>query len=373
MTVVSSPTDRKIAYSFKADNTGLFYVWDLEKDTVRQYRQYLKDPDERGTITSMSFTPDGKALLTGSQNYLASLVYLEGPNQYEDYRSSASSKMPRTNKITSVDVNEEYVVIGNNDETLDSLKLNWNKNHFALVRKRNDRKNSFIKLDHKDKSGVNVVKFLPGRDSLLLTGCDDGNVYIWDFKGGAPNIVDTLSGHSSPISSCAVSEEDSSRFIIIGSKDNTANLWIWDADAKIPQYTTSGVLFEDLIGTHNTYAWQASDITSVDFINKIEIKIDTLEDKNVKIDTISIGKILTASADGTVKLWELRNASGTRVVEVPTIIRHSGAIRGARFSHDGHYIITGGDDGLVKAWNIAAGAEQKIEELRQRKPVLIKK
>ena len=341
-----SSTEEKVAYSFYDDTLG-FFVWDLTMDSVQRFQQPLKRSDQRGGISALTFSPDGKAVLTGSDNNLTSLVNLEDEKANEDYRSGLRGNMPQTNGITSVDINDKYVVIGNKQASVKADKTGLDTEHFALIRRRKDPANFFVEIPH--SSGVNVVKFLHGQDSLVLTGCDDGNVYIWNFlTTPKPLLISTLSGHSSRISSCAVSKKDSSQYIMIGSKDNTASLWVRKSKGH---YTNNDILFRDLNGSQNRYAWHASDVTDVSF-SEVGPKLE----------------ILTASSDGSVKLWEQEGTSSKLLIETPTLIRHSGEIRAARFTFDNKYIITGGDDRMVKAWDVNTLVEKKIESIMKRRP-----
>ncbi|MCB9283867.1 MAG: hypothetical protein H6563_07335 [Lewinellaceae bacterium] len=350
--MAASPTENKVAYSIYGDTLG-FLVWDLDKNETKRFQQPLRRWDHRGGISALTFSADGKAVLVGSDNNLVSLVYLNGEKEDEDYRSSRNRNMPSTDGITSLDINEQWIAIGNKQAWLKADRLGVENNHMALLRKRRDPQHTFIAL--RPESGVNVVKFIPGLDSLILTGCDDGNVYIWNFLRPKPAIVQVLPGHSSRISSCDVIAWDaSSWYIFAGSKDNTASLWVVRKNSKTGAltYLNNEVLFEDLNGFKNTYAWHASDITDVAFSREK----GTL-------------KLLTASADGSVKLWESQKGKEGYIKEVPNLIRHFGEIRSARFSADGKYIITGGEDRSIKKWDASKQAEDRIKEIRARRPV----
>ena len=349
--MATSPKENKVAYSFYGDTLG-FLVWDLDKNTTTRYRQPLRRWDQRGGISALTFSEDGKAVLVGSDNNLVSLVYLEGGKKPEDYRSTGKGEMPSTNGITSLDMNEHWIAIGNKQAWVKADRLGVENNHMALLRKRQDPKHTFITL--RPESGVNVVKFIPGLDSLVLTGCDDGNVYIWNFLRPKPGIVQILPGHSSRISACDVMALDPFSWLIFaGSKDNTASLWVVRKNSKTGAltYSNNEVLFEDLNGFKNTYAWHASDITDVAFSR----------------DNGPL-KLLTASADGSVKLWESQEGKEGYIKEVPNLIRHFGEIRCARFTADGNYIITGGEDRSLKKWDAGKRAEDRIKEIRARRP-----
>ena len=63
------------------------------------------------------------------------------------------------------------------------------------------------------------------------------------------------------------------------------------------------------------------------------------------------GRILTASADGTARLWDA--ATGKTLT---TLVGHTAPINSAVFSPDGHRIVTASDDTTARVWDAGTGA-----------------
>src|SRR5262249_25058391 len=61
-------------------------------------------------------------------------------------------------------------------------------------------------------------------------------------------------------------------------------------------------------------------------------------------------RVLTASDDGSARIWPLHGMALTRV------LRHSGPVRTAVFSPDGALVLTAGQDGTAQIWRAADGA-----------------
>jgi hypothetical protein len=63
-------------------------------------------------------------------------------------------------------------------------------------------------------------------------------------------------------------------------------------------------------------------------------------------------RILTGSADGTAKVWDVRNGK-----ELAALAGHAGSIRSAAFSSDGKRVVTGSADRSAKVWDTIRGKE----------------
>jgi WD40 repeat protein len=62
--------------------------------------------------------------------------------------------------------------------------------------------------------------------------------------------------------------------------------------------------------------------------------------------------VLTASADGTARLWDAETWLGIR-----SFTGHAGPVSQAVFSSDGEWIVTGGDDNTARLWDTQTAQE----------------
>ena len=331
---------------------GIFYLWDGEKRTKLE-QPIRKWSDNKGEILAMAFTPEGQNLLIAAQNQLVTLIDLQGELK-EQYRYPARPRVPVQDNIVSVDVNRDYVLIGNRNRRVDPItgKVSPKKN-FALLRKRPNSTAEKEVILLPQQSAVNVVKFHPNPDSTqVLVGCDDGRAYLWNYGGETPQIIDVLQEHFSRITSLDFAAGTDTSFVIkhnsilekkdtliqfnnweyilTGSNDNSANLWkreLWqDSLGKKWRYWAVGGGFKG----------HASDVLAVDI--SPDVSNYTL-------------RFLTASADNTVKLWRWNRKTGA-FENWPSIIRHLDAVSFASYSGDAHSIFTGSSDRTVQHWRV---------------------
>jgi WD40 repeat protein len=144
----------------------------------------------------------------------------------------------------------------------------------------------------------------------LLTGSADQTARLWDAMNG--ETVQVFSGHIGSVDAVAFSP-DGKYVVTTGSTDKTARLW----------NIASGKTMHIFVG-HS------------DLVIRVAYSPD--------------GKyMLTASVDGTVRLWDPAAGSEVRVFDHPSV---PGAIA---FSPDGKYIATGCEDNKVRMWDVNNG------------------
>ena len=74
---------------------------------------------------------------------------------------------------------------------------------------------------------------------------------------------------------------------------------------------------------------------------------------------------ITGGSDGQLRKWDLRKLADFKLsvpeqgIDSVVVGGHNGRINDAKMNHDGNLMVTGGDDGKVKVWNLAQNAPLK--------------
>lgn len=63
-------------------------------------------------------------------------------------------------------------------------------------------------------------------------------------------------------------------------------------------------------------------------------------------------RVISASLDGTLKIWDLATGS-----ELRTLRGHAGSVLSVAVTADGHLAVSASSDGMLKVWNLESGAE----------------
>lgn len=257
--------------------------------------------------------------------------------------TSAGSLTEHTNDVTCATFSPDgkYVLTGSDDET---LRL-WDAGTRREIRK-----------FEKPMSNITCTSFAAFAQSggYSIAGCDNGCVYFWitqtgnlaatwkmgddvlciaasssgefllvggkkklgavlvDIKTG--EVVRKFRGHTDDVRSIAFSPDGKS--CVTASDDKTARVWEIE----------SGVCLRVLKG-HTDYVRAAAFSPDGEFV-------------------------VTASDDKTVRLWRVSTGAAIR-----SFTGHSDYVRAVAYSPDGRYILTGSDDKTARLWDASTGGE----------------
>jgi WD40 repeat protein len=250
-----------------------------------------------GATTSISFSPDGKFVLTGNDDHS---VKLWNVNTGDEIRTFSGH--------TGI-VNDCYFLSGSDlivSASLDKTIIIWNMITGEVVKTMEAKAMiSSMTVTHDSK--------------YAATGDYTGQVFLWDLTTG--NLVKTFKTQDSESTSFNVqtlcfSPDD--KYIVSGSDDKTLKLWD----------ISSGEMIRAFIG-------------HTDVIRSVCFSPDRKT-------------VISASEDGTLKVWDI--ATGK---EIKTFRGHRGKVFCVSFSNDGRFAVSGGIDEKVKVWDIEKGLEIK--------------
>ncbi|KAG0171159.1 hypothetical protein DFQ30_001382 [Apophysomyces sp. BC1015] len=150
-------------------------------------------------------------------------------------------------------------------------------------------------------------KIAPAVNSLL----ENYTSFVIPNAAGA-----TLAGHRGNIK-CVEFVGEEGRRIVSGSSDNTLRIWDTETAECI-----------DVLEGHRSRVWDVSTTRLGDFVS-------------------------SAGGDGTVKIWNLKNAKASCT---NTLQGHSGDVYSVKYHPNEHHLVTGGYDKTVRLFDVSTGA-----------------
>ncbi len=188
----------------------------------------------------------------------------------------------------------------------------------------------------------------------IVTASDDGSAKIWDANNGT--LLFTLSGHTSAVNYAAFSPDG--KRVATASTDNTAR--IWDAETGALLFTLSGhkanVIRVGWDGDSSRVATASADNTVKVWDAKTGEIVFTLLGHIRQVTRVAWspdGKLIaTASADGTAKIWDAEEGTLMR-----TLFGHEAEVNGLEWSPGGSRLITVSSDGTARIWYTESGGQ----------------
>ncbi|WP_414586543.1 eIF2A-related protein [Scytonema sp. PCC 10023] len=309
---VSFSPDGKTLASGSADNT--IKLWNLDGSL----RNTLED--HKGIVYSVSFSPDGKILASGSADNTIKLWDQDGRlrNTLEEHKGAVHS--------VSFSPDGKTLASGSEDNT---IKL-WNY-----------QDGTFLKTLPGHTGAVYGVSFSPDGKTLASASADN-TIKLWNLDGGLPK---TLAKNNRPVLSVSFSPDGQ----IIAATGEDGTIQFWNRDGKLLKR-----LYESSVVHHVIFSPDGKTIVSVGGDTTVKLwnpdgsTLQIFYGHKDGVYGVSFSpdgqKIASASADHTIKIWHRDS------ILLKTLQKHNDDAVGVAFSPDNQLIASVGADDTVQLW-----------------------
>jgi WD40 repeat protein len=309
------------------------------QEVLNHRSEYNRLEGHQDSVWSVSFSPDGKTLATGSLDNTIKLWNIDTGKEISTIRGHRRSVVYGV----SFSPDGKTLAIGNSDST---IKL-WNIDTGKEIRTLQGHQNS-----------VYSVSFSPD-GMTLATGSGDRTIKLWNIDTGKE--IRTLQGHQNSVYSVRFSPDGMT--LATGSGDRTTKLWNIDTGKEIRtlQGHQSSVWSVSFSPDGKTLATGSLDSTIKLWNIDTGKEIRTLQGHQNSVYSISFspnGKILaTGSSDSTIKLWNIDTGKEIRALQWYQDNILSNTVLSISFSPDSKTLATGSSDNTIKLWNIDTSKE----------------
>jgi WD40 repeat protein len=311
--------NNQTAYSVGED--GCLQFWQVPNP--QQLARVL--PAHGGPVTALALSPDNNQILSGSTD---KTVRVSNFANGQPIRTLGGSNAP----ITAVSGNNALVAGGAEDGRL----FVWGGDGKTLGSYRAHAK------------AVTAVSVHP-QGTQLLSGGEEGLVKLWGLPPRPPKVLT----HPDAVSA-AVLSSDGSKLYSGGA--NTLRVWNVSQAQVERQFSGNALVTAVAISSSGQLLVSGGADGTLRFWDQ-QKGIETLHlgAHNGRVTSLALageGRLLSASEDGTVKLWQLPPVP-------PRPLAHPDQLTSVALSPDGERLLTGCSDKQVRLWNLKSGQKER--------------
>lgn len=341
-----------------------------------------------------------EALQTDSLNEDAKAVYntIKESSQTEDLFYQVELK-GHSAGITSIDINKtgSWIVTGSKDGTArlwtkSGKMLHTFEGHYGFVTDvafskddsllfssstdaslaiwdlKKDKFGSRIRSLTGHSAGINALAVSP-IDSIVVTGSADHTAKVWSLGDSTfGQLLDTYDEHEGEILDVSISPD--SGLILTASEDNHAFVWKYNESRRARNRVVRTRLNKDITAVSfspkrsiNRYLLAGSldkklSLFRANNLRRNNLLEPILEYPNMDYQALAFSRSdeirFIVSIQSEAQIWILNTANGNDVELTPQFYLkgHEGTIHAVAFAPKDRYVVTGGEDGIAKIWNL---------------------
>ncbi len=329
--LATHPSRNEIA---SAANDSTLAIWDADTGRLRHlFRGYA------GAVTGVAFSPDGAKVVSGS--------FSGQMNVWEVESGRSRLSVVRAHEMGSYAVaySPDGKIVATSNAGGESMVQLWDAESGRLVRT----------LRGAEQYIPNIT-FSPDGSQLVGSAGGGSAIHLWEVASG--RLLKSLMGHT--LQPYGVAYSPDGKWLASTAADRTVRLW--DALSGEPEQVIPDDGGGRCVAFHPTLPLLAS---GGDALRLWTVPggdpVAVLKGHEAEVRSLAFlpdGRLISASYDHTLRLWDISASLNTSVTSGETLRifqGHTGMIMSVAVSSDGRRAVSGSYDETVRIWDLQSG------------------
>jgi len=339
-------------------------------------RESIVLKEHTAPLWSASFTPDGRRLVTVSDDHTARVWDAQtgaplwtlrghgGPVRFaafsRDGRYVVTTSPDKTARVWDVETGRDVAVLKGHSSNVLTAAFSPDGRQVVTASVDNTARvwealsgKQIHNLDQHTKPVRDAIFTPDGKD--IVTISDDSTARLWDAATGKS--VRVFEGHTGPIRSATFAADDPDTgnphsLLVTASEDKTVRLWALDKSEPIDTFSKHGAnLWSVAPSRDGRRVVTASDDGTArvwDVGTKVSLPLEGhTEPVHFAMFSSDGRHVVTASNDRTARIWDAHTGK-----QIAVLGGHTGRVLTAVFSPDGPRVLTASEDETARLWNV---------------------
>ncbi|MDJ0599433.1 MAG: NB-ARC domain-containing protein [Crocosphaera sp.] len=339
------------------DDEGKVKIWDVKTRKCLNQDNNIK---HELRVWSVAFAPDSKILATGGGDGTVKFWDVSNIENIQEIENNRRKLTGEVRAITFNPVNKKTIAVAHGINTLSLYNI---------------EENIICELKHSNYSDDYRVWSLTfdAQGDYFASGSEDGTIKLWRAESGdevkcfqinpensPPQKDKTKKNNQKKVKVQSLAFNPNTKILVSGSDDNTIRFWdVETGQCLKTESEHKNRVWSVAFSSDGKILASGSDDRSVKIWDSDQMKcLYTWQGRGRRLLSFAFhpcdsNQIVSGGEDGIVRVWNIETETEDTKLKLKD--KHTGRVWSVAFSSDGKILATGSDDCTIKLWDLNTG------------------